>query len=75
MQGHHILIPDLISDVPSVVGVVGADAIGTVNLGNPVDGIINIGSGKTLPVSHFNKVVIQVVFIAYLYAVRIEDGT
>ena len=43
MQGHHILIPDLISDVPSVVGVVGADDVGTVNLRHAVDGIVNVG--------------------------------
>ena len=44
--------------VPGVVGVVGADAVGTVDLRYAVDGIVNIGGGFSVPVRHRRQVVV-----------------
>ena len=37
-----------------VVGIVGADAVRTVDLGDTVDGVVHIGGHQALPVCHFD---------------------
>ena len=57
-----------------VVGIVGADAIRAVDLGDTVDGVVHIGGHQALPVRHFDQVIVQVILVAYLCPVRIGDG-
>ena len=61
--------------IPCIVSVIGADAVRAVDPGHPVNGIISIGGNFSLPVGHFDEIVVLVILIAYFCAIRIGNGS